>query len=50
MSEGKTITVSGVTFGASEVKSAVIEKDGREIKIGAKKCEKPIGFHKKEEA
>lgn len=39
------ITVSGVTFTADQVKSAVVTIDGRDIHIGeAKEEKKPIGF------
>lgn len=33
----KTITVSGVTFSAKQVKSATVEIDGREVHIGEQK-------------
>ena len=39
------ITVAGVTFGARDVKSAVLTIDGRDIQIGEKTPdEKKIGF------
>lgn len=41
----KTITVAGVTFSAKDVKSAIVEVDGREIHIGERKVEPGrIGF------
>lgn len=40
----KTITVSGVTFTADQVKSAVVKIDGREISIGEKEEDKKLGF------
>lgn len=42
-----TITVSGVTFSASQVKSAVVTIDGRDIHIGEIAKDKTIGFNKK---
>jgi hypothetical protein len=44
--ENKSITVSGVTFTAEQVKSAVIKIDDREIVIKEEKKEKKIGFDK----
>ena len=45
-STDKTITVSNITFSADQVKSAVLEIDGREIRIEEKKTDdKQIGFH-----
>jgi len=43
--KGKTITVSGVTFSADQVKSVTLAIDGRDIYIGEKE-EKPrrVGF------
>ena len=41
-----TITVSGITFSAEEVKSAVVVKGGREVTIGEKQEEKEkTGFN-----
>jgi hypothetical protein len=41
------ITVAGVTFGASDVVSAVVKIDGREITINRKEDEeRKIGFYK----
>lgn len=37
----KTITVSGVTFSADQVKSATVEIDGREVYIGEQKKDEP---------
>ena len=39
-----TLTVSGVTFTARQVVSAVVKIDGREIYIQKKEEEKPVGF------
>jgi hypothetical protein len=45
-STDKTITVSNITFSADQIKSAVLEIDGREIRIEEKKyADKQIGFH-----
>jgi hypothetical protein len=47
--ENKTpkITVAGVTFGASEVVSAVLKIDGREVYIQKQEeSERKIGFYK----
>lgn len=55
MSEGnakgvdKTITVAGVTFSASQVKSATVRIDGREVYIGERDDSKPIGFRSDED-
>ncbi len=44
-SDGTTITVSGVTFGACQVKSAVVTICGRDIHIAEKSDdENRIGF------
>jgi hypothetical protein len=45
----KTITVSGVTFSAKQVKNAVVIIDGRDITIHDKKKDKIVGFTSKEE-
>jgi hypothetical protein len=44
MSDKETITVSGVTFSAEHVVSAVVKIDGREIQILEAKQEKKIGY------
>ena len=44
--EKQKITVSGVTFSADQVKSAIITVDGRDIKIEEKKTDSKIGFKK----
>lgn len=38
------ITVAGVSFSADQVKSAVLEIEGREVLIKAKEENKTIGF------
>ncbi len=46
-SKEQKITVAGVSFDASQVKSAVVEIEGREVHIQAEKEAKPnkIGFN-----
>lgn len=44
MSEKDSITVSGITFTAEQVKKVTIEVGGREITIGEEKKEKKVGF------
>ena len=45
MSEKETITVSGITFTADQVKSVIIVIDKREITVG-EKDENVFGFKK----
>jgi len=46
MAKTQTLTVAGVTFTASEIKSVTLNVDGREIKIddAEKKKDKKMGF------
>jgi len=39
-----TITVSGVTFSANQVKSATVTIDGRDVYIGEKETSRTMGF------
>lgn len=45
----KTITVAGVTFNATQVKSATVLIEGREVYIGERDDSKPIGFRSDED-
>lgn len=46
--EPDTITVAGVTFNADQVKSAVLEIDGREIRIEERDEGRQMGFSSSE--
>jgi len=46
----ETITVSGVTFNKDQVKTAIVIIEKREIYIGEKHKDRPVGFASKDQS